>query len=49
MADNLALRGTSDRKRINLSEKHEVAYWTKKFGVTTEQLKAVVDKVGSMA
>jgi hypothetical protein len=29
-----------------MSEDYEVAYWTKKFGVTKQQLQAVVDKAG---
>jgi stage III sporulation protein SpoIIIAA len=29
-----------------MSEDDEVAYWTKKFGVTKQQLQAVVDKTG---
>jgi hypothetical protein len=47
MADDLTKRGTADRTRINLGEKHEVQYWTKTLGVTKEQLAAAVEKVGS--
>lgn len=46
MADDLNNRGAQDRSRINVHEAHEVAYWTRKFGVTREQLEAAVDKVG---
>lgn len=37
------------RDRISLSEDYEVQDWSKKFGVTTEQLKKAVKQVGSNA
>jgi hypothetical protein len=49
MADDKTLRGPQDRTRINLSEDYEVHYWTKKFGVTKEQLAAAVKTAGSSA
>ena len=49
MADDLSQRGGQDRNRINVNEKHEVAYWTKKYGVTAEQLRAAVAAVGDQA
>ncbi len=49
MADDLQNRGAQDRARVNLSEKHEIAYWTKKFGVSEEQLRNAVSKAGSSA
>ncbi|MBV8800197.1 MAG: DUF3606 domain-containing protein [Methylobacteriaceae bacterium] len=49
MADDLALRGPQDRSRINMHQDHDVRYWTKKFGVTKEQLQAAVNKAGSSA
>ncbi|WP_438300131.1 DUF3606 domain-containing protein [Pseudomonas sp. NMS19W] len=48
MTDNLQNRGPQDRDRINTSEKWEVDYWSKKFGVSSEQLKAAVKAVGPM-
>lgn len=47
MADDLTNRGPQDRSRINLSESWEVQYWTKKFGVTEQQLRDAVKAVGS--
>jgi Protein of unknown function (DUF3606) len=47
MSDDLKNRGAQDRARINLSEEHEVSYWTKALGVTNEELTAVVYKVGN--
>ncbi|MBR0991795.1 DUF3606 domain-containing protein [Bradyrhizobium japonicum] len=46
MADNKAKRGGTDRALIALSEKYEVAYWSKKFKVTPAKLKYAVKKVG---
>jgi Protein of unknown function (DUF3606) len=47
MSYDLKNRGAQDRARINLSEEHEVNYWTKALGVTKEELTAVVYKVGN--
>ena len=46
MADDLNNRGEQDRNRVNVHEPHEVQYWTKRWGVTREQLAAAVKKVG---
>jgi hypothetical protein len=47
MTDDPSKRGPQDRSRINTSEDYEVRYWSEKFGVSPEQLKAAVRKVGS--
>jgi Protein of unknown function (DUF3606) len=47
MPDDRKSRGVQDSARINLSEEHEVHYWTKALGVTKEELTAVVYKVGN--
>jgi len=49
MADNLHLRGQPDRSRINVHEDYELRYWTTKFGVTADQLRAAVRAVGPIA
>ena len=49
MADDKKNTGPTDDKRINIHEDYEVAYWTKKFGCTKEQLIAAVKAVGVMA
>ena len=49
MADKPSKRGPQDRSRINTSEDYEVRYWSQKFGVSPEQLKAAVRKVGNSA
>src|SRR5689334_4681179 len=47
MADDLTKKGMQDRTRINTSEDHEVRYWSQKFGVSADPLKAAVKKVGN--
>jgi hypothetical protein len=49
MADNKSLKGVQDRTRINLSEDYEVRYWCEKFGVTEDELRAAVKRVGNSA
>jgi hypothetical protein len=39
----------ADRRRIDVSQDYEVYYWTRKFGVTKQQLEAAVRKVGTNA
>jgi hypothetical protein len=47
MADDKSKKGLQDRDRINMSEGYEVRYWSKKFGVTPDQLRATIRKVGN--
>ena len=49
MSDDTRIRGASDRQRINLSQEHEVRYWTERFGVTRDELQRAVEVVGPMA
>ena len=49
MPDDKKNRGEPDRSRINTSEEHEIRYWTKKFGVSSQQLNETVKKVGTSA
>jgi hypothetical protein len=48
MADDLKQTGKADDTRINVDQEHEVKYWSEKFGVSRDQLKSAVAKVGSM-
>jgi hypothetical protein len=41
--------GGQDRTRINVNEDYELRDWSKKFGVTPDQLKAAVQAVGTSA
>ena len=49
MADDTSNRGQQDRSRINISQAHEVGYWTETLGVSQDQLKAAVQAVGNSA
>jgi hypothetical protein len=49
MADNPNIRGQQDRSRINLSQEHEVRYWSQKFGCTEDELRKAVEAVGPNA
>ena len=47
MADDLKLKGSQDRSRINMHEDHEIRYWTQKFGISKEELNNAVKAVGN--
>jgi stage III sporulation protein SpoIIIAA len=47
MTDDRTKKGIQDRTRINTNEDYELRYWSEKFGVTQDQLKAAVNKVGN--
>lgn len=49
MGDDRSNRGSPDRERINTSQDHEVRDWAEKFGVSQEELRAAVAKVGNQA
>ena len=49
MSDDKSKPGGQDRSRISVNEDYEVRDWSKKFGVSAEQLKAAVKAVGSNA
>ena len=49
MADDKTLRSPQDSSRIALGEDYEVEYWTKKFGVTRDELEKAVKAVGNDA
>lgn len=46
MPDDKSERGPQDRARIALDQDYEVDYWTRRFGVTREDLQRAVDAVG---
>ena len=47
MADDRTKRGQPDRSKINMHEDYEVKYWTRHLGVTHDQLRRAVDRVGN--
>jgi hypothetical protein len=49
MADDLSNRGAPDRDRVNVNEDYELRNWSKKFGVSPEELKRAVAQVGDRA
>jgi len=49
MADDKTLRFPQDASKISLSEDYEVAYWTRKFGVSPDELRDAVKAVGNGA
>jgi hypothetical protein len=49
MSDDKTKPGDGDRKRISLSEDYEVRDWTQSLGVTEDQLREAVGKVGNSA
>jgi hypothetical protein len=49
MSDDTTNRGNADRKRIDVSQRHELRYWTERFGVSEEKLIETVRRVGPMA
>jgi hypothetical protein len=49
MADDKSNRGGNDRKRIDVSQDYECRYWSEKFGVSADELKRAVMKVGPVA
>ena len=48
MPDDLKRKGPEDTKKININQKHEIEYWSTRFGVTKEQLIKAVKKVGPL-
>jgi len=49
MSDDKSKSGGQDRQRINVNQDYELRDWSKKFGVSPEELKRAVAKVGDRA
>ena len=47
MSDDKAKRGAPDRNLINLSEDHEIRYWTKELGLSEAELRKAVKEHGN--
>ena len=47
MSDNLKIKQPQDPTKINTHEEWELEYWSKKWGVTKEQIKQAVKIVGN--
>ena len=49
MSDDTSKTGRQDRDRINVNEDYELRDWSRSLGVTPDELKSAVQKVGPMA
>ena len=49
MSDDKSKTGGQDRARINVNEDYELRDWSKKFGVTPDELRAAVKVAGTSA
>jgi hypothetical protein len=49
MSDDKSKTGGQDRRQISLNEDYEVRDWSKKLGVTPDELQAAVRAVGNDA
>lgn len=48
MADDKTIKEPADGNKVNVNEPYEVNYWKKKWGVTEEQRRSCVKRVGPM-
>lgn len=48
MADNPGDIGRQDDERINVNQDHELTYWSQRLGVSRDELREVVAKVGPL-
>ena len=48
MADDLKQTGKADDQRINVNQDHELTYWSEQLGVSRDQLREAVAKVGPL-
>lgn len=48
MSDSKDKQDYHDRDRISTSEDYEMQYWSDKFGISKEELKFIIEKVGPM-
>ena len=49
MSDDTRKTGNPDRQRVNVHEEYELRDWADKWGVSKEEVKAAVAKVGDQA
>lgn len=49
MTDDKTQRAPRDAERVNVNEDYEVRYWTQKWGVSEQQLRDAVKRVGVMS
>jgi hypothetical protein len=49
MSDDKSNRGSPDSRRIDIHDPDELRHWTKSLGVSEQELKAAVARVGTSA
>ncbi len=49
MSDDGAREPGQDRSSIRLGEDGEVRYWTSRFGIGEDELRAIVERIGDSA
>jgi len=49
MTDDKTQRAPRDAERVNVNEDYEVRYWCMKWGVSEQQLRDAVKRVGVMS
>jgi hypothetical protein len=49
MSDDKTNKGAADRSRIDVNEDYELHDWSKRLGVSPEELKKAVQQVGTSA
>jgi uncharacterized protein DUF3606 len=47
MADSKKARGKADRAKVAKGQGYEVAYFARKHGITAEQTRKLIDKIGN--
>ena len=47
MSDNKDKTDYKDISQVNANEAYELQYWSKKWGVSSEELKETIKKIGS--
>jgi hypothetical protein len=47
MADNKSKRGKADRRKVAGGEGYEVSYFARKHGITADQAKTLIKKIGN--
>ena len=47
MADDMTQTGKPDRSRVAGGEGYEVGYFARKHGITTEQARELIDRIGN--
>jgi hypothetical protein len=47
MADNTARRGKRDRKKVARGQGYEVSYFARKHGISIQQARDLIDRVGN--